>query len=149
MAKLKIDGVPGLDGEYELIRSSEFTMAEWHLVREVSGVRGGELEDALEAEDMGAYVAVAMVAMMRAGKTRRLCELLWGAKPAAFEFVAGEKKPEEAEERPPASPTASGSESSPSEPTSNGSSESSSGASSSGDSVPLPETTLRAIGGPG
>lgn len=65
--KIVIKGVAPWDGEYELPEGLAFKNSECHRIKEVCGVRAGDLIDALESGDAGAYVAVALVASDRAG----------------------------------------------------------------------------------
>src|SRR3954451_17021770 len=69
---VEIEGVPGFDGRYPLNLSEEpFTMWELHLIKKVSGIRAGELEEASDAGDSDLVVVLAVVAMRRAGKVRK------------------------------------------------------------------------------
>lgn len=68
----EIKGVPGFDGVYPLDTKEEpLTLRELHLIKKVSGVRSGELEEAGDAGDSDLMVALAVVAMRRAGKVRK------------------------------------------------------------------------------
>jgi hypothetical protein len=142
MAKLKIDGINQYDGEYDLDVAA-FTGRELHTIKEISGVRGAELQDAFAAGDYDLVVAFTVIVLQRAGKIVNPDEIMdaeVGSITIATEDV------DEEEKRPLASsPTPNGNESSSgvgnedSEPTpkTGGSSE------SDGDSNP---SLLRAIG---
>lgn len=78
MHNVKIEGVsPAFDGEYPL-DLSYFTNRELHLIKQVSGVRAGELDEALGAGDNDVFVAVALIAAKRAGKDIPV-DMLWDA----------------------------------------------------------------------
>ncbi len=66
--KLIITGVPPWDGEYEFESFSDGTNREYHRIKEISGVRAGELIEALSAGDTGAWVAWSVVVLARHGK---------------------------------------------------------------------------------
>lgn len=63
--KLTIEGIPPYDGDYSM--DETFTNREMHRIKELCGLRGGEVFDALVSADMGGYVAVATVLLERAG----------------------------------------------------------------------------------
>lgn len=65
--KIVIKGVSPWDGEYELPEGLAFKNTECHRIKQICDVRAGDLIDALEAGDAGAYVAVAAVAIDRTG----------------------------------------------------------------------------------
>src|SRR5438132_1023321 len=75
--KLIVNDVPGLDGEYDA-DFSRFTNNEGKLIKKLSGVRMGEITDALEAGDNDLLVACAVVLMARAGKDPNMAEALLG-----------------------------------------------------------------------
>lgn len=81
MPSLTIEGVPGYDGEYPL-DLSYFTNRELHLIKELSGVRAGELEEAFEAGDNDLMVALAAIAVTRKRGSKPNLDALWDA-PAA------------------------------------------------------------------
>lgn len=66
MPKIVLEGTP-YDGSYEL--ASGFTMGELHTIKKITGLRGGELDDALTAGDTDLVVAFAVIALERAGVT--------------------------------------------------------------------------------
>lgn len=79
--KVIISGLPPLDGEYEfdvveLLNS--LTNRELHKIKVMSGVRAGELDEALEAGDSDLFLAIALIVLQRRG--RRVDEdMLWDA----------------------------------------------------------------------
>ncbi len=122
--KVVIKDVPGVDGEYESIGLDEFTMGEWRRVKKLTGLRAGEFEEAGKAGDMDALYALAIISLERAGKEHAE-KFLDGAKPGSIMLV-DEEEDEVGEERPPDSPTETGTSSAPadvgSEKSENGSS---------------------------
>lgn len=145
MATLKIEGVPPHDGEYDL-DIARLKGSDLHLIKEISGVRVNELQEALEAGDYDLVVAMAVIVLRRAGRTVEPAEIM-EAEIGALTVDFGDDAVEE--ERPLAStPTPNGQPNStdvgpnadtkfePSGPTS----------SDTGDE---PANPLRAIGNPG
>ena len=63
-----ISGVPGLNGEYRLSGPS-LTNREFHIIKELSGLRAMEIDDGLTAGDIDLGVALAVCALYRDGKT--------------------------------------------------------------------------------
>lgn len=74
--KLTIEGIPPYDGDYSM--DETFTNREMHRIKELCGLRGGEVFDALVSADMGGYVAVATVLLERGGVIVDP-DLLWDA----------------------------------------------------------------------
>ena len=74
MPKIVITNVPGLDGEYEL--DMNFTYRDFRTIKQVAGVRANEVMDALNAGDLDVIIALAEIALRRAGKAHQLDELL-------------------------------------------------------------------------
>lgn len=105
MQKVIITGVPPYDGEYE-IPMAGYTNGELHRIKQISGVRAGELPEAAAAGDMGVMVAMIAIILERNGKTVQL-QLLWDATEDQFEVVK-EDDARETEERPLDSPDLSG-----------------------------------------
>jgi hypothetical protein len=107
MAKLKIVGIYGFDGEYDL-DISKFTGDELHTIKQIAGVRGGELSEALQAGDYDLVIAFAVIVLRRAGKTvdpKEISAAEVGA--ITVDLQTGQ----EVEARPPGSAPPSGSES--------------------------------------
>lgn len=117
MSKLVIDGVFGLDGEYEA-DLSYFTNRELHQIKKQTGIRAGEFSEAFASGDNDVMVAFAVVILNRAGKEGAE-DLLWDAKAGSVTLLLDDEDEEgDAGEggvgaRPPDSPTTSGPESSP------------------------------------
>ncbi len=65
--KIIINGAPPWDGEYPFDDFS-FTNRELYDIKQLCGIRAGELIEALDANDTGAYVGVAMAVLKRHGK---------------------------------------------------------------------------------
>lgn len=81
MPKIIITGVPGLDGEYDL--DMTFTHRDFHTIKQVAGVRANEVEEAVENGDMDVIVAMAEIALRRAGKIHSVDDL-WDAEAGAI-----------------------------------------------------------------
>lgn len=95
--KVSIKGVPGLDGEYDL--DLTFTHRDYRTIKQLSGVRALEVEDALQAGDMDVILAVAEIALQRAGVPHSI-EQLWDAEGGSLKLVQEEAE-EEADALPP------------------------------------------------
>lgn len=121
MAKVIIEGSgnPLLDGEYP-IDETPLTNREWHTIKQVSGVRPREFEDAIEQADNDLVVALAAIAVRRAGKNIPV-DMLWDMEGGLIRL---DLRGDEEEELPPAEP-----------PSSNG------GAASDGEQPPQPGTS--------
>ncbi len=100
-------------GEYEL-DDSEFTTLEWSWIKKFSGYLPLTAEEGFKGADPELYVALAVVAMHRAGRVEkgeakvvydRLADLPFGE---GLTFKPGEDEPEEGEEDPPDAPSATG-----------------------------------------
>lgn len=72
-----IENVFGADGRYE-IDAEYFTNRELHQIKQISGIRAGELGEAIDAGDSDLLVALAVVALARHGKTVPV-DVLWDA----------------------------------------------------------------------
>jgi hypothetical protein len=110
MPTLKIEGVPQLDGEYEL-DISRFTNWELHLIKQETqtdgrpGVRANEIEEAFAAGDNDLLVAIALIILQRAGRgeLRQNKNLLWGADAGSITFDLTEDEKAEVDAVPPES----------------------------------------------
>lgn len=97
--------VPAFAGTYELDRAT-FTGHDLHLIKQVAGVRGGEIEEAAEKGDYDLLVAFAVIALIKSGKVpardaHEVARVILDANPA--DAIAVPDTPEEAdEEGPPA-----------------------------------------------
>lgn len=106
MDKIVIDGIFGYDGEYD-IDFGTLTMREHHTIKRLSGLRALEISEAWLAGDLDLVLALAVIALERAG--RRVNEtVLWDAETGKIRLVftedpqAGPDGDEEGdEERPP------------------------------------------------
>lgn len=67
MIVLTVEGVPPWDGSYEF-EDFAFTNRELHRIKQISGVRAGELIEALDVNDTAAMVGVATVILARSDK---------------------------------------------------------------------------------
>jgi hypothetical protein len=146
MSKLKIEGVPPHDGDYDLDIAA-FTGAELHTIKQISGVRAGELQEGLTAGDYDLVVAFTVIVLQRAGQNVDPAAIM-AAEVGSITIDLNESDAEVVEERPPvSSPTPNGSENSlGAGPSSNESTEPSGSPSldAGGQPVSLPE----AIGSP-
>ena len=132
-----------VDGEYEW--PEKLTRREWRTLKRVADVLPLKLQDALVAGDQDVMVAFSMIALERAGKPVLEAVFLDASGDSKIVLVDEDAEQEE-EERPPASPTATGPESEPAVERSEPEKNESSGTGTSDDSD-TQETTLRAVGG--
>jgi hypothetical protein len=142
--QLTLKDTGGWDGVYTL-EIETFNGREWHLIKDVAGVRMGEFDDAIAAADYDLIVAFATIAIVRDGKVkkdqaRRLAEELMELDTGSIEVALV------AEVEPDGPPSLTPSES----PTPLGVSESSESSSetSSGDLVGPLATILASTGAP-
>lgn len=99
MTKVIIEGVHGLDGEYEA-DLSHFSNREWRLIKEIAGVRMGEFEEAIKAIDNDLVVALTVITLRRNGREPNI-EALWDAESGKIRMIADRDEEEDA--LPPAS----------------------------------------------
>lgn len=81
MGKITIEGVPGLDGDYDY---GELEMGDYRTLGEVTGLYGlREIADASENWDPRLLVGLAAVALKKSGKdlTPAVLALLWATRP--------------------------------------------------------------------
>lgn len=106
MPRITITGVDlQVDGIYDLDLEDTFTGDELHLIKKHSGVRAGEIGEAMEAGDYDLIICLAKIAMDRSGKDVRI-ERLLAAKIGSLQFgqTDAEKEAEqEADDLPPVS----------------------------------------------
>ncbi len=138
MAKIKIEGLPGWDGEYDF-DGSYFTNRELQLIKRETGIRAGELEDAMLVQDNDLVVAVTLIALKRLGKEIP-AEMLWDAPVGKITMELDEG---EADAGPPAVPP-SGPE--PSDSSGNAAPISGSGSSPTGDQPVSPPSRTGTLG---
>lgn len=103
MAKLRVQGVPPYDGEYELPTS--YTNGELHRIKQICGVPAGKLMEASQEGDVGVLVALAAVILERAGHQVNV-QALWDATGDNFD-IQQDAEAEDAD-RPPAEATTGG-----------------------------------------
>lgn len=96
---LTVKGIPPYDGTYEFDLDG-FTNRELHRIKNATGLRAGELEDAFASQDNDVLIALAIVVLERHGN-KVVDDLLWDA-PAGSALLIDLKPETEAEEGPPA-----------------------------------------------
>jgi hypothetical protein len=99
LSTIVLTGIPGFDGSYE-IDFGRFTNRELHMIKQLAGVRLGELSDAFAAGDNDVLLAIAKIAVKRAGKDIP-DDLLWEAEMGSITFDVSDL--EEDDELPPGS----------------------------------------------
>ena len=97
MPKLIVDGLPPWDGEYPF-DNWLFTNRELHRIKQLSGIRAGELFEAIEAGDSDVAVIVAAVVLARHGKHADV-EDLWDAQVGVLKIDMADEQEDDA--RPP------------------------------------------------
>lgn len=110
--QMTLEGIhPRLDGTYKF-DESYFTNRELHAIRELTGLTAGKLEAAFTDLDNDLIMALAMVALMRAGKidsktpwTSQEVDALWNAPVGK---IAMDFDEQEADARPPEIPSGNG-----------------------------------------
>lgn len=141
MDKFVVTNMGSFDGEYPIDIGS-FTMRELQIIKRMSGVRAGELEEAFSAGDSDLILAVAAIAVRRNGRQWEAFErVALETEVGSITFV-GEKEPAADAvpltlTKPPESSESSGEKPQPS------------GATSEGGGDEIPEKNLRAIGSQG
>jgi hypothetical protein len=113
--KLIVKGTGLLDGKYDAdFNLDMLTNGEVRVIKRLSGVRLGEIQEALRAQDNDVLVAFGVIWLTRAGKDPAMVEqVLWNAPVGGWCDLDMEETTVEADARPPDSPTASGNENSP------------------------------------
>lgn len=66
--KMILKDVGPHDGEYEIDFDQPYNGDEWHFIKQVSGVRMGEWESAMDAGDYDVLLAIAVLQLKREGK---------------------------------------------------------------------------------
>lgn len=78
-----IKDLPPYDGEYEF-PLADLNGGEYHFIRQVCGLRSGEIEDGLKAGDVGLFIAITAVALRRKGFANVNMQQLWDASDDCF-----------------------------------------------------------------
>ena len=97
-----IEGVSPHDGEYE-IDLATINMEEFHLIKRLTGLVAGEVEDALMRIDTDIFVGLAAVVIQRSGKrvTANVENQLWKAPLGALRVkLEPDSPPEKSQEMP-------------------------------------------------
>lgn len=69
LARIEVEGIPDANGSYTLDDTLTFTGRELRLIKQLSGCRLSEIEEALNAGDYDLIIAMTIIAAKRAGKT--------------------------------------------------------------------------------
>lgn len=93
MDRIKLDGIPPYDGEYDL-DASYFTNRELHTIKTLSGIRAGELEEAFAASDSDLIVALCVIALQRAGITP-IVDRIWDAPAGSMTLIGDDSEADE------------------------------------------------------
>lgn len=67
-----------------------FTNRELHTIKQVAGIRAGELFDAMEAGDNDLVVVLAHLAVKRAGRNQPTLDMLWDMAPGEIDISSPE-----------------------------------------------------------
>ena len=70
-AKVVLEGVPPYDGEYDLDTERAFNAREWHWIKKVAGYMPRTIREGFRGGDPDLWVALAVIALARAGKIDR------------------------------------------------------------------------------
>ncbi len=87
--KVNINGAPPFDGSYDMDMSVPLNGRELHVIKELSGVRLGEIDDALAAGDYDLLISFAAISLTRAGKIKKE-QTLRVARDVLMEAASGE-----------------------------------------------------------
>lgn len=71
MARIRIQGIPPYDGEYDLDTDRAFNAREWRWIKKVSGYMPLTVTEGFAGGDPDLFVALAVIAMCRDGKVDR------------------------------------------------------------------------------
>jgi hypothetical protein len=82
--------------------SPPFTNRELHAIKQITGVRAGEMQDALEAGDSDMIVALAHIAVRRSGANRPSLDDLWDLEAGAIDMTLPEDEEDGADPTEPA-----------------------------------------------
>lgn len=91
--RIQVKGLGKLDGEYE-VDAEKFTNRDLHTIKQIAGVRAGELEEAWASIDNDLLVAFTVVALRKQGFTvdNDVLEAIWDADLGSLTFVAGDEE---------------------------------------------------------
>lgn len=143
MPKLLIQGLQPYDGEYEL-ELSGLTNRDYHRIKQLSGVRAGELPEAMKAGDIGVFVAVTEMILKRNGFPEVNVDALWDAPEDCFQILeTAEDAAAEDADRPLDIATPGGNKNEPADDASNNEKKPLSGSNGDTDGDPNPPTPLR------
>lgn len=92
-----------LDGEYDC-RLDNFDYAELHEIKRISGVRGGEIAEALIAGDTDLVLAIAVIVLRREGRNPDV-ESLWRAQAGNITLQVFDEEEDEPDSPPEQSPS--------------------------------------------
>jgi hypothetical protein len=81
----------GYDGEYD-VDLSYFTNRDLHTIKRLTGLRVGELDEAMRTGDSDVLVAFCVIALQRHGKPVDE-DVLWDAQAGSITIVVGEEEP--------------------------------------------------------
>lgn len=113
MPKLVVQGIPPYDGEYE-VSPTGLTNRDLHTIKQISGVRAGELEEAFEAGDNDLVVAMTVITLRRNGFPNVTADAIWDAEAGQIQLADSEQdKAQEDAGRPLATRTSGGNENAP------------------------------------
>jgi hypothetical protein len=89
VAKLKITGVAGLEGEFAF--DPVYSHRDFRTIKRLSGVRAAEVMDALNAGDLEVVVAMAVITLERAGVPFTE-DQIWDSDAGSITIVADEEE---------------------------------------------------------
>ena len=92
--QLIIEGIPPYDGVHEFEDFDSFTNRELHRIKKMTGLRQGEFDEALAADDNDLTVALAVIVLERAGK-EVVDDLIWDADSGALRFDLQQEEAED------------------------------------------------------
>jgi hypothetical protein len=92
MPTVKIEGCGYLDGEYPL--DLNFTHRDFREIKQISGIRANEVQEALAAGDLDVVVAIAAISMRKNNKRYEMDDL-WDTEAGAISLEMDEEEEEE------------------------------------------------------
>lgn len=94
MAKIQIEGVPQYNGEWPL-DFDVLTNRDFHTIKQIAGVRVNEIDGALDAGDLDIVVALAVIALRKAGHEKVNADVLWDSPVGKITLVDDDTDEEE------------------------------------------------------